>query len=108
MTALGSSTVIIPVFDTEETIASLIKASEETLEARLATMMEQLSAFCEKGNTRVSTLEKRVEMFDDLRMQIELHAKVLGHKQNELMKRLNDAHKGLVESLKVVEAAKNQ
>jgi hypothetical protein len=107
MSALGNSTVIIPVFDTEETINSLITASEETLEARLDGLMEQLQSFCSKGNTRVSTLEKRVEMFDDLRDQIELHARVLGNKQDELMKRLNDAHKGLVASLAVVEEAKN-
>ena len=99
MLDLNNSTVIIPVFDTEETINSLIQQSKETLEARLQTMLDQLSDFAKRGGTRVSTLEKRIEMFDDLRANIDLHVRVLGAKQDELLLRLDAAQKGLVNSL---------
>jgi hypothetical protein len=99
MAELNNTTVIIPVFDTQETIDSLREQSRETLEARLQTMLDQLAQFASKGNTRVSTLEKRIEMFDDLRANIELHVSVLGAKQDELLKKLGEAQKGLVQSL---------
>lgn len=99
MSRLNNSTVIIPVFDTEETINSLIEQSKETLESRLDVLLEQLGQFAKNGNTRVSTLEKRIDMFDSLRDSIELHVQVLGAKQDELMQRLDVAQRGLVQSL---------
>lgn len=99
MAELGNSTVIIPVFDTEETINSLREQSKFTLEAQLAEMLEDLEAFAKADNTRVSTLEKRLEMFDDLRDRIELHARVLGNTQDELLNKLNLAADGLAQSL---------
>lgn len=99
MDELKYSTVVIPIFDTEETIRSLVEQSEQTLEAQLNGMLSQLTQFAAKGGTRVSTLERRVEMFDDLRGRVELHARVLGNKQDELLARLDAAHQGLVQSL---------
>lgn len=103
MVGLNNTTVIVPVFDTQETINSLVEQSKETLEARLDSLMEQLGSFSKSGNTRISTLEKRVRMFDDLRANVELHAAVLGAKQDELLRKVTDAHTGLVQSLAAME-----
>lgn len=104
MSDLGNTTIVIPVFDTEETIQSLREQSRETLEGELSKLMEQLEGFSGKDNTRLSTLEKRIEMFDVLRDKIELHARVLGLKQQELLDSLNVASLGLAESLKVIKS----
>jgi len=99
MVGICSTPIVIPIFDTEETIASLKAQSQSTLEGQLADLVEQLEGYTKKDNTRLSTLEKRVEMFDDLRSKIELHARVLGIKQQELLDKLDAAAKGLTESL---------
>lgn len=99
MGELNNTTVIIPVFDTEETINSLREQSRQTLEAQLSEMMGDLEKFSKTDSTRVSTLEKRLEMFDSLRTKIELHAAVLGMKQQELLDRLNDAKDGLAAAI---------
>ncbi len=102
MSELGNTTVIIPVFDTEETIKSLREQSQSTLEGQLADLLEQLDGFSAKNTTRLSTLEKRVGAFDALREKIELHARVLGFKQQELMSKLDAASNGLVRSLAAI------
>jgi hypothetical protein len=109
MADLGYTTLVIPVFDTQETIDSLIQQSTETLEAQLSAMIQELNDFAGKDNVRPSTLQKRVEQFDKLREKVELHAQVLGNKQNELIQRLDSAQKGLVKSmLNPVEETKTQ
>jgi hypothetical protein len=102
MLALSNTTVIIPVFDTDETIQSLREQSKLNLESQLADLLEQLESFTGQSTTRLSTLERRVERFDELRDKIELHARVLGHKQEELLSKLNEASKGLVQSLAAI------
>ncbi len=102
MGELGNTTVVIPVFDTEETIKSLREQSQSTFEGQLADLMGQLESFVGKDTTRLSTLERRVEDFDLLRDKIELHAQVLGFKQQELMDKLDAAAKGLVQSLSLI------
>jgi hypothetical protein len=99
MRELENDTIVIPIFDTVETMESLIAQSQSTLEGQLGDLLDQLETFTRKDNTRLSTLESRVEVFDDLRNKIELHAMVLGTKQEELIKKLNDAQQGLIASL---------
>jgi len=104
MSELNNTTVIIPVFDTEETISSLREQSSLTLEAQLNSMIEDLEAFASASTTRVSTLEKRLDMFEELRNRVELHAKVLGLQQNELLEKLDAAANGLSQSLNSIES----
>ena len=99
MIDLNNSTVVLPLFDTEETINSLIAQSKETLESRLENMLDQLRSFAKKGTVRLSTLESRIGKFDELRSNIELHAEVLGAKQQELLARLDEAQLGLAKAL---------
>lgn len=102
MAKLGNTTIVIPVFDTQETIESLREQSKSNLESQLAALLEDLESFTGKDNTRLSTLEKRIEMFDDLREKIELHARVLGNKQQQLLDTLNAAAAGLAKSLSTI------
>lgn len=99
MEALGYTAIIIPVFDTEETIKSLQEQSKTTLEGQLDEIMNELESFSNNETTRSSTLEKRVEKFETLRNKIELHANVLGFKQQELLDKLDNSAKGLARSL---------
>lgn len=99
MADLRNTTVVIPVFDTSETIASLRNQSQETLEGQFRHLMEELEGFAEKGTVRKSTLEKRVEAFDTLRDRVELHTGVLRFQQEDLVGRLEKARNELVQSL---------
>jgi len=105
MIDLKCGPIVIPIFDTEETIRSLREQSKYTLEAELEKIIKQLEGFTTKDNTRISTLDKRIEQFDTLRDKIDLHAAALGNKQKELIEKLDLAHKGLVSSLSAINEA---
>ena len=77
---LGMTTVIIPTFDTKETIESLRAATRETLEGQLGDLREKLEHYSTVGwdSVRDSTLERRMADFDDLRNRAELYESILG------------------------------
>lgn len=104
MEALGNSTVVLPLFDTEETLASLRAMTEQSLEAQLEGIMEQLASFSSRDTTRLSTLEARVDQFDDLRARAELYERLLGNSLQDLRLRLVSAQGALVDSLKAMQA----
>lgn len=99
MADLGNSTVVLPLFDTSETIASLRDLTEQSVEAQLERLMEQLTRFSGKDTTRVSTLEARVERFDELRDRAELYERLLGHTLQDLRDKMDVAQRALVQSL---------
>jgi hypothetical protein len=105
MRATNNTALILPVFDTEETIESLRQVTMQSVDGQVADLMEQLTKLSEKNNTRVSTLEKRVEMFDDLRDKAEMYEKLLGHQMDELKVKLTAAQTSLVESLHAMKPA---
>jgi len=96
---LGCSSIIIPVFDTEETIASMRAMAEDNLEGQLARILGELESFSTKENTRVSTLESRLESFDTLRSKTEMYERLLGMKMEALKTRLSTAASSLKSSL---------
>ena len=99
MSSLNNTALILPVFDTEETIASLREVTNQSIEGQLVDLMEQLEKLSQKNNTRVSTLEKRVEAFDELRVKAELYERLLGHQMDELKDKVSTAQTSLVKSL---------
>jgi len=104
MGALGNSTVVLPLFDTSETIASLQALTEQSVEVQLERLMEQLTRFSGKDTTRMSTLEARVEKFDELRDRAELYERLLGHQLQGLRDQLDVAQAALVASLRELKA----
>ena len=80
MIDLGMTTVVIPAFDTKETIASLQEATRSGLEGQLSDLLWMLDYYAEQGwaKTRTNTLEARIADFDELRNRAELYQNILG------------------------------
>lgn len=93
MIDLGMATVVIPTFDTAETIASLQAATRDGLEAQLNEILRALDHSAEKGldKTRTSTMETRLEEFDELRRRAELYSAILGTTINDLTEKVKVA-----------------
>jgi hypothetical protein len=100
MQSIGSEIVILPQFETEETMVSLQNSTQSSLEGQLEKLFSQLETFSGKDTTRLSTLEKRVEAFDDLRDKAELYERLLGHNLDEIKTKLEGASVALVQSIK--------
>jgi len=101
MKMLKQTTVIIPCFDTAETIESLQEATRHGLESQLGELAAQLEQYEAEGwNTiRVNTLEKRVEEFDTLRNRAELFQSILGTLVDDLTAKVDAAAKTVMATL---------
>jgi hypothetical protein len=86
MTDLGMTTVVIPAFDTAETIASLRDATRAGLEGQLADLFWMFEQYDLAGweTVRTSTLETRVADFEELRNRAELYQAILGTTADDL------------------------
>ena len=84
------TTVVIPCFDTVETIESLRAATRNGLEGQLADLLGLMDYYTEHGWTdvRTSTLERRMQDFDELRAKAELYQGILGTTINDLTEKL--------------------
>jgi hypothetical protein len=65
----------------------------------LAGLFAELEVFAEKKDTRISTLEKRLETFDSLRNRAELYERLLGFNLEDLKSRVKEAENGLAKML---------
>jgi len=101
MSELNQTTVIIPCFDTAETMESLREATRHGLEAQLKELTHQLDQYKAVGwnKIRISTLEKRVEEFDTLRNRAELYKDILGTVVDDLSSKVDIAAQVVVGSL---------
>ena len=96
---IGCSSIVIPVVDTDQAVASIKQVAEDSFEQQLAGLVEDLAAFAAKDNTRLSTLEARLETFDSLRSRVELYERLLGSTMGDLGARLVAAHDALASSI---------
>jgi hypothetical protein len=96
---LNCTAMIIPTLDTQETVDSMQRMANDSLEAQFAKILDELQQFATKDNTRVSTLESRLEAFGDLRSKTELYERLLGMKLDQLKTRLGAAADSLKTSL---------
>jgi hypothetical protein len=101
----SNSSLIIPIFDTVETIESLKRVTRESVDGQLQEIIAELQGYAERSNVRASTLETRVAQFDELRDRAELYERLLGHNLSELKAKLDEAQRGLVEAIKTAAAA---
>ena len=92
---LGFSPLVVPSFDTEETISSLRDAARESLEGQLEDIKNDLGSFVGSSSTRLSTLESRVEKYDVIRAKAEMYERVLETELSELKVAANLAQAGL-------------
>jgi len=99
---LGCTALIIPVFDTEETIDAMQEMAKTSLEGQLKSIVDELESFTHKDNTRLSTLESRLDAFDNLRSKTEMYERLLGMKMDELKTRLGSAASSLKTSLSAI------
>lgn len=102
MARTRNTSIILPVFDTQETIEGLRKITEESVEGQLKQLMDDLEGLYDKDSVRMSTLQSRVERFDEIRDKAELYERLLGHQLDSLKSRVKKAQRGLVDSLSVI------
>jgi len=101
MRELQLVTVVVPSFDTKETLESLQNSTRYSLENQLADIVSQLDGYSAEGaaSVRSSTLEKRAAEFDDLRSRAELYKTILGTTVSDLTKRIEVASQKLVKDI---------
>ena len=105
MRDIGCSPLIIPLFDTSESVASLRAAAEESLEAQLQQLKAEVERFAGKDDSKVSTLEARVERFDEIRAKADLYERVLGATVADLRAEVEAARLALVAHVDTAAAA---
>ena len=96
---LGFTPLVVPSFDTEETIGSLREAARDSLEGQLQDVKDELSSFVGASSTRLSTLEARVEKYDVIRAKAEMYERILDTELSELKTAANLAQKGLAAAI---------
>jgi hypothetical protein len=89
--------IIVPTFETEETVDSLQRAAENSLANQLQTLREDLGKFA--SNTRTKTMEKRFDEFSSLRRRAELYKDVLGLEVQEITDSIKTAEQSLTKML---------
>lgn len=99
MEELRCTPFIVPVFDTQETVATMQAMAVDTLEGQLQQITEELEAFTHKDNVKLETLEKRLNAFDDLRSKTEMYERLLDLQLDNLKGRLHAAADSLKTSL---------
>lgn len=83
-----------PLVATKEARHAVARAATESFESELSAVFEELEAFKQEDATvRPSTLERRLEDFEDLRNRVDLYADILDNQKGKLEARLDDAAK---------------
>jgi hypothetical protein len=90
------SMMIVPVFETAETIAALQQATQNDISGQLADLKSDLERFASSERTKVHSLESRVDDFDQLRERAELYGRLLGSTMNDLVAGIESARKAVV------------
>jgi len=102
---LGMKAIVIPIFDTAETIKSLQEAARAGLEGQLADLVAALESYARNTDkVRISTLEKRMADFDELRNRAELYQSILGVTVEDIKQKVKTASEELRNSLALKDA----
>lgn len=101
---LGSSHLtVLPVHDSDEAKDGLRRAARASFEQQLNDVAEELEAFASRDNVRASTLQRRLEEFQDLRDKVELYSDVLDKQKGRLLGRLEEARRRAVDLLSEID-----
>lgn len=97
---LGQSYLtVFPVHETEEARAGLKRAAQASFEEELRKAHDEIAKFKEAGGARPSTLERRLEEFEDLKGKVELYGDILDKQKKKLLDGLKDAGTAVREML---------
>jgi hypothetical protein len=89
---LGQSFMsILPIHESKEARASLQVAATQSFEQELKAAVAELTEFTASETIRVSTLERRLEQYGQLREKVELYADILATKKDQLLAGLEGA-----------------
>ena len=89
-----NKTYQLPIVDTPEGKATLREVARRTLDSEIQQLQEQLAKF-DLDKVRESTLERKLEGFDELRARANLFARVLSFKADTLNKKIASIQSGL-------------
>lgn len=84
----NNRTFQLPIVDTPEGKATLRSVAERTLDDEVRQLQEQLDRF-DDDKVRDSTLERKLEAFEDLRRRTVMFGRVLSFKADDLNKRIS-------------------
>ena len=74
--------------------AEVSRAANESFETELKAVFAELAEFKqEDASPRPSTLERRLEDYEDLRNRVDLYSEILGKQKDKLSRRLKEAEK---------------
>lgn len=94
--AMGHQPILIPIFDSEDSRGELQELAASSVEAAVKMLKQELEAFSTKDSkTRLSTIEKRFEKFQDLKDKTALYREVLGLEIQELDTKIDEARKAM-------------
>lgn len=89
---MGHQPLLIPIFDSEDSRGELQELAASSVEAAVKMLKQELESFNTKDSkTRMSTIEKRFEKFQDLKAKTALYREVLGLEIEELDKGIDAA-----------------
>jgi hypothetical protein len=87
----GSYLAVLPVHDNTEARGAVQRAAAESFESELRDIAAELEAFAGRDGLRASTLEHRLERYEDVRNRVDLYADVLSSKRDDLLAKLEAA-----------------
>jgi hypothetical protein len=91
---VGHNTVYqLPIYDAPLVRNTLSDVARASLDDEIRALQEELDGFDDK--TRQSTMERRLNRFDELRSRVALFAGVLSFKADDLQKKLEQANRDL-------------
>lgn len=99
LSRVNCGSIVLPQFDSEETINGLQEIASEALDAQLEKLREELVEFTKRDNIRVSTLESRVESFDELMAKATAYETILEMNLQQLKEQVFETRNALVDSL---------
>jgi hypothetical protein len=82
---------VLPVHDNTEARGTVQRAAAESFACELRDISEELAKFSKSSTLRTSTLERRLEEYEDLAQRVDLYSDILSLKRNDILGALEKA-----------------
>jgi gas vesicle protein len=100
MVLLGHQPLVIPVPDAQGSKDQLRNIALNTLDGQLKEVKDELKKFRESAKTRATTVEKRLEVLDDIKAKARLYQKLLGAEISELDEMIVSSQNDIMQALR--------
>lgn len=90
--------LVIPIHESEEANKAIEASARDSIEDGLAALMDDLDKY-QQENTRLSTLESRLEKLDEMRDKVATYERILSVSMDELHEGIKNAEKSFVKAI---------